>query len=343
MAECVEIAGETIRRGERRRIQIPLALRPTQAEVSMSAEVICGARDGPQLFVCAGIHGDEINGVEIIRRVLRRSFRGLRGTLLAVPIVNVHGFVAHSRTLPDRRDLNRAFPGSPRGSLAARLAHQFMENVVKASTHGIDLHTAAIHRENLPQIRACLDDSETEELARAFGTPVLLNSDLRDGSLREAGQEHGVPVLVYEGGEALRYNEAAIRAGVRGVLRVMRQLRMLPDAGDRGRIIEPFVARSSAWVRAPESGLLRVRAKLGARVKKGFVLGVISDPLGTEDTTVSASRAGIVVGRTRLPVVNEGDALFHVASFDAVQSVAREVESFHDELFDSGVSPPMAD
>ena len=333
----VSIAGIPVGPGERRRVDVPLGKRVSGNQVSLPIEVICGRSPGPKLFVCAAIHGDEIGGVEIIRRVLaHRGLARLRGALIAVPIVNLYGFVGMTRYLPDRRDLNRSFPGSPTGSLASRLADLFLSQVVANATHGIDLHTGAVHRSNLPQIRACLDDPETERLAHAFGVPVVLNANLRDGSLRQAVLERQVPMLLYEGGEALRFDEHAIRAGTRGVLRVMRALGMIPrrkrSAVERRRSNKPFVAASTHWLRAPESGLLRARAMLGSAVAPGDCLGIVTDPLGATDTKVVAEKAGVVIGRTELPLVNEGDALFHVAAFDAVDDVVSSLEEFDEQL-----------
>jgi predicted deacylase len=332
-AEAIEIAGQAIAPGARKRIEIPVGRRITGAEVALPVEVVNGRAPGPRLFVCAAIHGDEINGVEIIRRVLRRRLvRELCGALIAVPVVNLFGFISHSRYLPDRRDLNRSFPGSAGGSLAARLANTFLQEVVDNSTHGIDLHTGTVHRSNLPQVRACLDDSETARLAHAFGVPVLINANVRDGSLRQAVLEREVPMLLYEGGEALRFDERAIRAGVHGVLAVMRALEMLPAVEERERRHAPFVARSSHWVRAPVSGILRSRAALGAALRAGQRLGTIADPLGAEQAPVRSTHAGIVIGRTELPLVNEGDALFHVATFDRPADVVASVGDFETVL-----------
>src|SRR5690606_2908907 len=211
------------------------------------------------------------------------QLRKLRGTLIAVPIVNVHGFIHHTRYLPDRRDLNRSFPGSETGSLTARLANLFLEEIVSKCSHGIDLHTGAIHRENLPQIRANFDDPETLAMARAFAVPVLLDSDLRDGSLRQVADERGIPTLLYEAGEALRFNEVAIRAGVKGIVSVMRHLGMLAPSRGTKREVDAVVARSSTWVRAAESGILRAIRPLGARVRKGEVIGLIADPMGDRE------------------------------------------------------------
>ncbi len=195
------------------------------------------------------------------------------------------------------------------------------------ASHGIDLHTGALHRSNLPQVRACLDQPETERLAHAFGAPVVLDANLRDGSLRQEVMERGIPMLVYEAGEALRFDEASIRAGVRGVVEVMRALGMLPPSRKPGRQSEPFVAHSSHWVRAPESGILRDRIRLGAAVSRGQTLGLVADPLGRDETAVEARRDGVVIGRTQLPLVNEGDALYHVASFERPERVANRIEA----------------
>ena len=327
MSDDFAIGGVAVPPGERRTLELPLARRSTGTQLVLPVEVVHGRRPGPRLFLCAAVHGDEINGVEIIRRVLRRPLRDLAGTLIAVPIVNVHGFIALTRYLPDRRDLNRSFPGSVKGSLAARLAHLFLEEIVAHATHGIDLHTGAIHRANLPQIRASLDQPETEKLARAFGAPVILDANLRDGSLRQAVMERGVPMLLYEAGEALRFDEPSIRAGVRGVLGVMEALAMLPPPRRSRPRFEPYIARSSHWIRAPESGILRDRVRLGAAVARGQTLGIVADPLGREEQPVEAGRDGVVIGRSVLPLVNEGDALYHVASFDRPDRVADRIEA----------------
>ena len=193
----LEINGITINAGMRTTIDLPAARLYTHAPMSIPVHVICGKQTGPRLFLSAAIHGDEINGVEIIRRLLKLPvLKKLKGTLIAVPMVNVHGLLNHSRYLPDRRDLNRSFPGSEKGPLASRLANLFMKEIVEKSTHGIDIHTGAIHRSNLPQIRANLENEETEILARAFDVPVIISSNVRDGSLREAAAEYGIPMLL---------------------------------------------------------------------------------------------------------------------------------------------------
>lgn len=318
MAEQIpfEINGETIEPGEIRLVELPVPRLNLSAQAVMPVHVLHSKKPGPRLFVCAAIHGDELNGIEIVRRlVAHKALKKLRGTLLAIPVVNVYGLVHASRYLPDRRDLNRSFPGSERGSLAARLAHLFMKEVVTRCSHGIDLHTGAIHRTNLPQIRANLDDPTTEELARAFGVPVLINSSLRDGSLRECAAEAGIPMLLYEAGEALRYDEVSIRGGVQGILNVMRALEMLPPSLHKRPDNEPFVASQTHWQRAPETGLLRSITPLGAAVTAGELLGEVDDPFRNTQHPVIAATGGLVIGRAQSPLVNEGDAIFHIARF----------------------------
>ena len=327
--EPFTIQGQTIASRTRALVELPLPRLYTHSSLTLPVHVIHGAREGPRLFVSAAIHGDELNGTEIIRRLLKMpALKRLRGTLIAVPIVNVYGLLHHSRYLPDRRDLNRSFPGSEKGSLAARLANLFMQEIVAKCTHGIDLHTGAIHRNNLPQIRANLDDEETVRLAEAFGVPVLLNSNLRDGSLREAAAECGIPMLLYEAGEALRFNEVAIRAGLQGIVGVMREMNMLPVSRSRRKTRqEPFVARSSSWVRASSSGLFRKVASLGSRVKRGDIIGLIDAPISGRETEVNAVASGIIIGCAELPLVHEGEALFHIARFEDAKEVAQQVES----------------
>ncbi|NEX22023.1 succinylglutamate desuccinylase [Thiorhodococcus mannitoliphagus] len=340
-----QIQGQLIAPGAHALVDLALPKLNSHTFLSMPVHVVHGKKEGPCLFVSAAIHGDELNGVEIIRRLLDvKSLRRLSGTLIAVPVVNVYGLIHQSRYLPDRRDLNRSFPGSAAGSLAARVAHVLMEEIVRRCTHGIDLHTGAIHRTNLPQIRANLDDPETDRLARAFGVPVLLNSTLRDGSLREAATVLGIRMLLYEAGEGLRFDEFCIRAGLTGVQNVMRELGMLGGSRRQARETAPFVARSSAWVRAPESGLLRTLVPLGARVQRDEILGFISDPAtGTQHPVVAQTR-GVVIGRIEIPTVHEGEAVYHIARFrDDHEEVAGEVEAFQQDCLDdaAALDPPI--
>lgn len=333
-AKELVIGGVSVAPGERKRMDIKVAKLFDYTEITMPVEVIRGKAPGPVLFVSAAIHGDEINGVETIKRLLakKKLLSTLKGTLIAVPIVNVFGFNRNIRYLPDRRDLNRCFPGSEKGSLGAQMAHVFMTEIVAHATHGIDLHTGAIHRTNLPQIRACLDNLTNRELAEAFGVPVVMNSELRDGSLRQAVDDMGVPILLFEGGEALRYEEKIISSALNGILTVMQSIGMLAKRSTKEKRREVFVARSSYWVRAPHSGSLRVKKQIGKHVKKGEVLGIISDPFGAGKIEVVAKAAGVIIGMSVLPLLNNGDAIFHIATFDDSAGVQESLEIFDEAL-----------
>ena len=324
----ITINGTTVLPGETASIQLPVADLYTGTPLCMPVQVFCGRKAGPVLLVSAAVHGDELNGVEVIRRLLKQKIlRSIRGTLIAVPIVNVHGYLNQSRYLPDRRDLNRSFPGSPKGSIAARMAHIFIGELVSKADYGIDLHTGAINRSNLPQIRANLDDPVTLELAKAFGTPAIINSNILDGSLRGCANDLGMPMLIYEAGEALRFDEVSIRAGNRGVINVMRHIGMLPRS-KRKQVKTPLIARTMSWVRAPASGIVNNKVKLGDSVSEGESLAVVSDPLGDSEAAVVAPYDGIVIGRNNLPLAHEGDALFNVAAFKSVTTAESRVEAF---------------
>jgi predicted deacylase len=340
------MAGRVIQPGERIQFELPTANLYTNSPLNMPIEVIHGKYSGPILLVCAAIHGDELNGVEIIRRV--RSFRGidkLHGTLILVPVVNLFGFIHQSRYLPDRRDLNRCFPGSEKGSIASRVAFKFFNEIVQHSTHIIDLHTAAINRDNLPQIRAALENPEVEKLAKGFSIPVIINSGLLENTLRHEAGKLGIPVITYEAGEALRLSEQCIVTGVRGIVSVMRTLDMLPSKRIATIRAEPYIARSSSWYRAHMDGIFRPLCKLGARVKKGDALGIISAPFSSTEEILNANSNGIVICVNKLPLVNEGEALFHIARFEKASVVENEIAAHEsniegDRLFEIETVPP---
>lgn len=298
--------------GHRLRFDLPAALLPTHTQLDLPLTVLHGRKPGPTLWLSAAVHGDELNGVEVIRRVVDRLDEPLRrGTLIAVPIVNVFGFIGQSRYLPDRRDLNRCFPGSARGSLAGRIAHLFMTEIVQRCTHGIDLHTASTDKTNLPQVRADLDDPETLRCAEVFGAPAMLHARTRDGSLRAAATKHGVAVLLFEGGEPQRFNGKVIDVAERGVLNVMHSLGMIRRINKR-RVPPTVRIDESAWVRARRGGVLRLKVENGTWVEQGGALGTVSDPFGDDEVTVRAPFAGIVIGHSLNPVVHGGDAVAHV-------------------------------
>ena len=326
------MGGVTVGPGTKRAIELPVASLPTDTSLSMTVAVVHGLRPGPTMWLSGTVHGDELNGIEIIRQLLRLLRpRDLVGTVLAVPIVNVFGFLNESRYLPDRRDLNRSFPGSSRGSLTAQLAHRFVTEVVHRSDVGIDFHTGSDHRTNLAQLRVDLSIPEVERMASAFCAPVTVHAAYRDGSLRTYCSSKGIPMLVFEGGEANRFNEQAVRDGVDGTLRVMSSLGMWDGDVPKARREGSVRVEHSHWERARRSGIVRIDVHPGQRVEQGEVLGVIAGALGDRPTPVRATTPGIVLGYSRHPMTSQGDALVHIAdtSESARGGVARSPGDRH--------------
>jgi predicted deacylase len=316
------IGGVPIPPGKSAEVSLPLSRLVTGNQMVIPLKVFHGKQRGPTMWVSSGIHGDEIQGVEIIRRLMAQlDCRRLAGTVIMVPIINVFGFLSGDRYLPDRRDLNRSFPGSAKGSLAGQIAQLFMTEIVQRCDLGIDLHTGSDGRSNLPQIRADMENPELKVLAKAFGAPVMLHSRVRDGSLREAAAQAGTKILLFEGGEANRFNEQAIVMAVQGIGRILQHLGMHPwsEAWLQAVLDEaplersPVFCEDSSWIRAKKSGILQVKGELGARVAKGEELGLIYDDLGHRLSRVNALVEGIIIGRSETPLVNRGDALFHIA------------------------------
>ena len=298
---------------------------PTQLPI----RVIRGKKSGPVVFISAAIHGDELNGIEIIRRFRKLNIlKKLKGTVILVPVVNVYGLMNLSRYLPDRRDLNRSFPGSAKGSLAGRIAKIFFDEIVLKCDLGIDLHTGAIHRSNLPQVRTNIDNEYTFRLAKSFQAPIVLHSELRDGSLRAVAQEAGVPILLYEAGEALRFDEKSIRIGVKGLVNVLRANEMLSKVAKKKSEKTPIVTKTSKWIRATESGMLRTIKALGDTVNEGEVIAYVDEPLGDESFEVLSPFDGIIIGKSEIPLIQEGDAVFHIANFKNLDVADDKIEYF---------------
>lgn len=322
------IAGTPIPRGKETKLILELPKfysTPTQLPI----RVISGRKSGPVIFISAAIHGDELNGIEIIRRFRRlKILKRLKGTIILVPIVNIYGTMTLSRYLPDRRDLNRSFPGSTKGSLASRIAYTFFQEIVSKCDLGIDLHTAAIHKSNLPQVRTNVNDAYTFALAKAFEAPVILHSEIRDGSLRAVAQENNIPILLYESGEALRFDEKSIRIGVKGIINVLRENDMLPKQIKQVRKKTPVVTRTSKWSRATHSGIVRTVKALGDTVKQDEVIAYIDDLLDDSHYEVVAPFDGIIIGKSEIPLVQEGDAIFHIAKFSNLEVAENKIEHF---------------
>lgn len=335
--KVLQISGVDIQKGQAVDIEIELP-KLYNLPATIPVRVIRGKRSGPTVFISAAIHGDELNGIEIIRRLRNLpALKKLKGTLILVPVVNVYGLSTLSRYLPDRRDLNRSFPGSPKGSLAARIAKIFFNEIVQKCDYGIDLHTGAIHRTNLPQIRTNTKNEETLALAKAFEAPVILHAELRDGSLRAEAQEQGIPILLYEAGEALRFDDTSIKIGVKGIINVLKALEMLPLSVKK-RQKNPLVLQKSSWLRASASGMLRTLKGLGDTVKKDEIIAFIDEPIGDNSFELRSTFDGIIIGKIQIPLVQEGDAVFHIAGLQNLESAEERIEYFQeDAISDSDI------
>ncbi|MGD9593005.1 MAG: succinylglutamate desuccinylase/aspartoacylase family protein [Candidatus Berkiella sp.] len=333
----ITIAGNHILPGSYNMISLPTPELYTQTKMGIPVHVFHGKKAGPKMFITAGIHGDELNSIEILRRLHKQKWlKDIKGTLITIPVVNIYGFIIQSRYLPDRRDLNRSFPGSETGSLAAKLAHLLHDEIIRHCQYGIDLHTGAYGRINLPQLRVNLETPGTKQLAKAFDVPVIVDALIRDGSLREAASEIGIPLLVYEAGEALRHNEFCVKMGVRGIGNVMSFLGMVSRPKTKKKSdLKPLITKNVHWVRAGKSGILHPVKDFtkSFAVKKNEILAYIHDPfLMNPSHKVLAPYNGVVIGYSKLPVVNEGDATFNIASTESLQSVEAYIEELREEI-----------
>ena len=330
------IAGEVIAPGTARDVAFTITTMATGTASSLAVRVLHGARPGPAVFVSAAIHGDEIIGTAVIQRLAQMlDPADMAGTVLLVPVANIFGFITHSRYLPDRRDLNRSFPGSAGGSLAGQLAHVFYREVVGRCSLGIDIHSAAIHRYNLPQIRIAAGNRKLVELAMAFGAPVIIESPLRDGSLRDLAAKKGVDMLLMEAGEALRFDRLSIETGVEGVTRVLAHMGMIEADDGLSAVGIPARANKSVWVRAPRGGVAQMVRESGDPVRKGDVLARVGGLFGEEVQEMVSPLDGIIIGHATLPVVHQGDALFHIAAIAHPERVGARIESITEAILAS--------
>ncbi len=305
------VAGFEVPPGQRRDAAIPVARLPSQGWLELPVALVHGARPGPRIWLSAAVHGDELNGIEVVRQTLASlDPSSMAGTVIGVPVVNVFGLYSKSRYTPDRRDLNRMFPGSSRGTIAARLAHLFLKEIVTGCELGVDLHTGSDHRTNVPQLRYDFRDERMRGPATAWGAGLTVHKVPKKGTLRGAAAELGVPVLLWEAGEPLRYEAAAIESGVAGLRRMLAHLGMIDD----GPPPAPPTTRleQTRWIRAPRGGLFRSEVVAGQRVTKGEILGRIGDPLEVPGQPVRSPRDGVVIGLALGPVVFQGDLLAHL-------------------------------
>jgi len=311
MPEILTIAKNNIALGEKKIIEHNVARLPSGMMIDMPISVYRSKKDGPVLLLSGGLHGDEVNGIETIRRMIAEGiFENLyAGTVIAIPILNMFGFLNYSRDLPDGKDVNRSFPGDSNGSLASRVAYHLTKLILPVIDYGIDFHTGGAQRTNYPQIRYAMTDKNSEIIAKAFAAPFTLNSNLIPKSLRHQSSKLGKPIIVYEGGESIRLDELSIVEAIEGTKRIMRFL---------GMIDEPYIEKESiilndtTWVRAQRSGIFKPFVISGEPVVKSQPIGVINDPFGQYEVKVLAKTTGYLIGHNNNPVVHQGDALFHI-------------------------------
>ena len=312
----IKIAGQEIKPGESKEIDIKIARLPSHTQIDTPIFIHRALEHGPVLALMAGMHGDEINGVEIVRRILDSKLnRTIRGTVVCMPIVNVYGFLNYSREVPDGKDINRSFPGNRTGSLASRVAYHLMHEVVPYIDYGIDFHTGGAARTNYPQIRCVMSNEKNVELAAAFSAPFTIDAPFRPRSLRQAASKKGKNIIVYEGGESLRFDTHAIEVGLAGTLRLMKHLNMIdwaPEASEENRTVW-----NSTWVRARTAGLFQANIRAGNKVGKNQWLGTMTDPFGGFKEQIKSPATGYVIGLNNAPVINAGDALLHIGLDDS--------------------------
>lgn len=309
----MKINGTEIAPGQNIKTHLNVYYLPTGTRMEIPVNVFRAKKKGPAVLFMAGMHGDEINGVEIIRHMLsEKYFDSLqRGSIIAIPIVNVVSFLSQSRDLPDGRDLNRCFPGTRTGSLGSRIAYDLMNKIIPQIDFGVDFHTGGQEINNYPQIRCVFSDPKSVEVARAFGAPFILNSGYREKSLRKEAAALGKPILVYEAGESNRFSRVGIEEGVYGCLRLLKNLKMLDAQSPKPHSI---TLQGSKWIRAKISGLFRTTRKLGTYVEKDEVIGTVCSPYAELEKSLIAPTSGYLIGINNKPVVNEGDALMHIGT-----------------------------
>jgi predicted deacylase len=341
------IQESTVTPGTALDVAIPVSQQVGGFSAQLTLRVLHGSKPGPSVFVSGAVHGDEIIGTAIIQRLAQQlDPQQLCGTVILAPAVNIFGFLANSRYLPDRRDLNRSFPGSKRGSLAAQLANCFLDNVIERCSLGIDIHSAAVHRYNLPQIRIASGNPYLVELAMAFGAPVIIESPLRDGSMRELAAQRDTPMLLLEAGEALRFDRLSVDIGVSGVTRVLAHIGMIDADDGLTSVGIPARANKSSWVRTPRGGVTHRRRKSGDAVHKGDLLCTVGGLFGEDQVEMISPIDGIIIGHATLPVVNQGDALFHIAEVANLQHAGERIETITEAILASepdGAAQPMMD
>ncbi|MCH2034110.1 MAG: succinylglutamate desuccinylase/aspartoacylase family protein [Tenacibaculum sp.] len=310
--EEISIRGEKIGLGESKLIKIPVDRLPTGTVIEIPVYVFNGKELGPTILLQGGLHGDETNSIELVRRMLiDKSYKIHRGCVIVVPLLNIFGFLSFSRELHGK-DVNRSFPGSRKGSLASRLAYYLMKEITKNVDFAIDFHTGGAQRSNFPQIRFTPQDERGKNLAGLFNAPFIFPSKAIPKSFRNECFKHNIPVIVYEGGESLRLDEHAIQEGIYGTLRILRHFNMISESIEIPQNNSVITIAKRSWIRAKAAGIFNTKVENGAAISKGEILGFIMDTYGETKFPVKAPKDGYIIAKNNFPVVNLGDALFHI-------------------------------
>lgn len=317
MSDSILIDGSSFAPGESGVVKIMVGRLPSDTDISIEAHVFRSQKPGPVVLILAGVHGDEINGIEIVRNFMfNQDFNSIStGSLIVIPLLNVYGFINFDRYVPDGKDVNRSFPGTLNGSLASRIARTLTKYILPNVDYIIDFHTGGDSRYNYPQIRFTKTDEEAAQLAKVFNAPFIIQSGLIHKSLRKTSRELEIPTLVFEGGESVRLDGYSIHVGLRGLRNCLQHLNIFPKKNnkeDKQDHKESILIKKTSWVRANSSGVFIWTKSSGQHVKKGDLLGNIHDPYGQKSINVISHRTGYIIGHNNASVVNHGDALFHI-------------------------------
>lgn len=311
----ISINGQEIKAGENKTVILNSYELHTKSSIKIPVHVIRSTKTGPTILFSAGMHGEETNGIEIVRKLVEREeVKGLQcGTIIAIPVINIVSFLYSTRDLPDGRDLNRCFPGKKNGSLGSRIAYDLMKHIIPLIDFGVDFHTGGAKINNYPQIRCVFDFPDNLDIAKKFSAPLIIDSNYREGTLRKEAAKKSKPILVFEGGESMRFDYLSINEGLSGCLRLMKAYNMLNIDIPNNASVK---LKDDAWIRAAASGLFHMNASNGAHVRKDDLLGVICNPFGEVEHKIVSPVDGYIVGVNNQPVVNEGDALIHIGMED---------------------------
>ncbi|MAZ39829.1 MAG: peptidase M14 [Legionellales bacterium] len=329
--QTLKICNETIHPGESLSLAIPLPEIFSCSPLYMPVKVVHGKQAGPCVVILAAIYGNELNGSEIINRLLNSStMNKLKGTLIAIPVVNVFGLMTRSQLLPNDQDLDTHFPGSEKGSHASRFANLILQEILSHADYCIDLRTGALNHSDLPQVYTTKNEPDSLELAKVFNAPVITRVRPVENTLRATLAKQNIPYIVYEAGEAMRFDEHAIKIGMKGIVNLFKKLDMLSaKISDKTKETQSFITEESFWIHASTSGVNHSKVKLGQLVKKGDILSSIRDPFGASETEVIRSGYdGIIVGMNNLPLVREGEALFQLSMFTQMDEAISHFESW---------------